>query len=304
MANTAHPRQIPERLLARLWRSREWRRHRLTLTDGRHVRVLYPGRPGGGPGPDFRDAVLEVPGSAPVRGDVEIHRKPGEWQRHGHHVDAAYNGVVLHVVLQTHGRQTSRRQDGEAIPIAALNPEPEELTQPEPERSEPPGQWRTLERWRSLPPDRVNRLLEVAGHRRFLARSHRLRSSLAREGREKLLYRSLLEALGYSRNQAPFGELAERIPWSVLQTLAVALPSPLAAAVSGLLLGAAGLLAAPQVRRDTTTWPPEEWPAREGAWRLLGGGDGMEASRWRYGGVRPSNQPHRRLAGAAILLSR
>ena len=76
MDRSRRPEDIPERLLARLWRNRDWRRRSLPLADGKRLRVLYPGRPGGGPGPDFRDAILQVEGRAPVRGDVELHREP------------------------------------------------------------------------------------------------------------------------------------------------------------------------------------------------------------------------------------
>ena len=41
---------IPEHLLARLWQTRAQRRS-LSTADGRRVRVLYPGRRNGGPGP-------------------------------------------------------------------------------------------------------------------------------------------------------------------------------------------------------------------------------------------------------------
>ncbi len=86
---------LPERYLAKLWRSKGG--HRLRTVDGRRVRVLYPGRPAPGHGPDFRDALLELDG-APLRGDVEIHRRPADWMAHGHHLNPAFHGVVLHVV--------------------------------------------------------------------------------------------------------------------------------------------------------------------------------------------------------------
>ena len=53
-------RQIPESLLARLWRERAVRQQNLKTTEGRHVRILYPGRRGTEAGPDFRDALISV----------------------------------------------------------------------------------------------------------------------------------------------------------------------------------------------------------------------------------------------------
>ena len=117
MNRRRRPEDIPERLLARLWRNRDWRRRSLHLAGGQRLRVLYPGRPGGGPGPDFRDAILQVDALAPVRGDVEFHRVPRGWREHGHHLDPRYNGVVLHVVARVHGGKPSQRQDGREVPV-------------------------------------------------------------------------------------------------------------------------------------------------------------------------------------------
>jgi len=86
---------LPERLLAKLWRAKSGAT--LQTTDGRTVRVLYPGRPAPGHGPGFRDAVLELNGH-PLNGPVGLHRIPSDWAAHGHHHDRAYENVVLHVV--------------------------------------------------------------------------------------------------------------------------------------------------------------------------------------------------------------
>lgn len=91
---------LPERLLAKLWMAKAGRS--LRTTNGRKLRVLYPGRPAPGHGPDFRDAVLEIDGQR-ISGPVERHRKPSDWRSHGHHLDAAYDNVILHVVSSRRG---------------------------------------------------------------------------------------------------------------------------------------------------------------------------------------------------------
>ena len=67
------------------------------LLDGASLRVLSPGRWNRMPGPDFRNAKLELNGTT-LRGDVEIHGKTSDWISHGHGGDPAYDGVILHVV--------------------------------------------------------------------------------------------------------------------------------------------------------------------------------------------------------------
>ena len=278
MNRRRRPEDIPERLLARLWRSRDWRRRSLHLASGKRLRVLYPGRPGGGPGPDFRDAILQVDGLAPVRGDVELHREPRGWREHGHHLDPRYNGVVLHVVARAHGGNPPQRQDGREVPVVELIQQGREaqyagtgvsIGMP------------LLRRWRALPTDRLRDLLDRAGCERFQEKSARFRTLLRSEGGEQALYSRTLEALGYSRNRAPFLELSRRVPWAVL--LETGLNTPLdqrASRIEGLLLEASGL------RGSASRGTP------------------ISPSAWCFAGIRPANQPGRRIAGAARLLTR
>ena len=61
-------RKIPESLLARLWKEQAVRQKNFKTTEGRHVRILYPGRRGTEAGPDFRDALIYREGTGLVRG--------------------------------------------------------------------------------------------------------------------------------------------------------------------------------------------------------------------------------------------
>ncbi|HLF71083.1 MAG TPA: DUF2851 family protein, partial [Dehalococcoidia bacterium] len=115
------PDPINEAELSRLWEGQRFPGEALRTVDGRAVRVVYPGRRGGGPGPDFRDAVVFV-GDEERRGDVELHVRASAFRGHGHNDDAAYDGVALHVVyLADDGRET-RLRSGKRAPVAALAP--------------------------------------------------------------------------------------------------------------------------------------------------------------------------------------
>jgi len=50
-------------------------------------------------GPDFSNAAIRF-GDAIIHGPVEIHVKSSDWYKHQHHLDPAYNNVVLHVVFE------------------------------------------------------------------------------------------------------------------------------------------------------------------------------------------------------------
>ena len=112
---------LPERLLWKLWQRRAARQSEFRTGAGRRVRVLYPGRATAAAGPDFRAALLEVEGLGLVRGDVEIHRRQGDWDAHGHGADPNYNGVILHAALETDAPETAL-QSGTSAPVISLAP--------------------------------------------------------------------------------------------------------------------------------------------------------------------------------------
>jgi len=86
-----------EELLQFIWEQRLFDEHDLRTTAGEPVKVLEPGRRQGGSGPDLPGAHLRI-GEQEWAGSVEVHVRAGEWFAHGHHLDPAYDNVVLHVV--------------------------------------------------------------------------------------------------------------------------------------------------------------------------------------------------------------
>ena len=134
-------------------------------------------------------------------------------------------------------------------------------------------------------------LLDLAGRERFLERSAQFRALLGQEDLEQLIYSRTLEALGYSRNREPFLELADRLPWSVVREVGGATPpGERVLVLLGLLLESAGLQAPPLRLGGPKPQAPSRTP--------------MDPSAWHMAGVRPRNQPHRRMVGAAVLLAR
>jgi hypothetical protein len=82
-----------------LWRSKRLPFHQLTLSNGASFQLIHEGVYNVfESGPDFSCAQIKLDGIHWV-GNVEIHVRSSDWYAHGHHVDAAYNNVILHVVL-------------------------------------------------------------------------------------------------------------------------------------------------------------------------------------------------------------
>ena len=303
-------RRPRESAVARLWREEGARLPPLDCDDGRTLRVLYPGRPSADAGPDFRDAVLLTETGETLRGDVEIHLRPGGWRAHGHHLDRRYNGVVLHVVLwpSSGGGETTLAM-GARVPTVALYPALQQTVgrrrgrRPAAPGLAPAAFWAA-----AVPQDeqRVGPTLERAGDARFNAKSASFRARLRQGGGEtgwagQLLYQGLMEALGYSRNPEPFLALAEGLPLARLERLAAGPEDRLDTLIAA-LLGAGGLLSGELPRGAGLD--EEELQAALRTWGSMGLRPVVQPEAWRRFRVRPANRPERRLVGMAHLLHR
>ncbi len=239
MADLRHrmaPAHVPEAFVVWLWEHRHTNPD-LTTTDGIPLQVIYPGRRGSGWGPDLRGALLAIAGRV-VRGDVEVHVTARDWARHGHARDSAYDGTVLHVVLEAEPGVVCYRSDGAAVPTVALQAA---IAAPL------PLLWR---RWQQEPrcrppvepcrtPEEAAALLDEAGMERFATRVDRYEADIALVGAPQALWAGLCDALGYTANRTPFRALADRVPVQDLLSMRSA-ERPLRG--QAVLFGAAGLL--------------------------------------------------------------
>jgi len=307
---------LSEADLVRLWEGQRFPPAALVSREGLAVRVVYRGRLAGGPGPDFRDAVIAA-GGQERRGDVELHVAASAFRQHGHHRDPAYDNLVLHVVFWDDVKSETRLASGRAVPTLALAPwvgrREQELRRwlARPARWQEPCQTAVAR----LGPAAVVAALEEAGDDRFREKSDAFAAALAATEEQEVLYRGLLEGLGYSRNRDPFRRLAETLPWRVLRRLlAVQDPEERLPAAEAVLLGTAGFLPA-----ETSADP--YLAALQEQWRVQSVRDTRHGTRdtngllsyfspstapfllWELTG-RPQNHPARRLAGAARLLVR
>jgi len=271
--------RIPESLLVEVWK-RQFINKEALLTD-KGLEVVYPGRENRDAGPDFCDALIWVEGRGLLKGDVELHISPKEWQHHGHHKDPNYRGVILHVVLW----DEPSSYDG--MPVLALYPylkKPlEELEQWLPSQEQPCSQ--------ALGEEAIAGLLDKAGGERFHLKVEQFKGELAVRGAEEVLYEGIMGALGYAKNKEPFTELARRLPLNTLKGVG----EPLL--LQTLLLGMAGLLPSQRYIKDG-----REGEKLEEVWESLGIKERMEGIKWKFFRVRPENFPTRRIAALSYLL--
>jgi hypothetical protein len=241
--------------------------------------VIYRGRRTGGPGPDFRDAVIATREEL-LQGDVELHVRSSDFRRHGHQRDRAYDGVVLHLVFQHDEDSDTELASGRRVPVVALADWVDGRAAQILAWLQRPALWRepcftaVTRIGKSGAGTALDRLGDIRFRQKSAAAAHALRAMPYADGEDVdgCLWTGVLEALGYGGQRELMSAVAAGAPW---RTLVEAMSASAAATrrrvALGLLLEA---LAAARIRL------PLLLPAR------------------------PGNGPQARLRGAAALAAR
>ena len=101
-----------------IWERCLWAGFEQQTTDGRIVEILSVGEHNRDAGPDYSHARIRIDGKEWV-GNIEIHVDSSDWFKHKHHLDKAYDTVILHVVRTAD--KPIYNSKGELIPQCVLN---------------------------------------------------------------------------------------------------------------------------------------------------------------------------------------
>ncbi|MFV0593332.1 MAG: DUF2851 family protein [Draconibacterium sp.] len=112
------PSNMSEEFLQYVWENRLFDPGDLKTCTGEPVEIIHPGRRNTDSGPDFFNARIKI-GDTVWAGNIEIHVKASDWNKHLHQNDKAYDNVVLHVVEVFD--EEILRTNGETIPTLILN---------------------------------------------------------------------------------------------------------------------------------------------------------------------------------------
>lgn len=284
--------QPSERFVQSIWHHQRIVRDKLRTIDGRAVRVLHPGFWNHAAGPDFHDAVIQFDGETAKSGDIEIDLVPAGWRGHGHDRNAAFKNVILHVVWNTPQRNcgidTMAIEPFLDAPLSDLQSAigtetghrlPDEL------------RGKCCEPLSELSAEQVLELLQQAAWIRLQRKASELEARARQAGWEQALWEGLFRALGYKQNVWPMQRLAELLPRaSERETSTLALQAR--------FLGNGGLLPDDLAKDRSGTYVRSLWDIwwRE---REKFSDVALPPSLWRFHGLRPANQPQRRLALAA-----
>ena len=258
-------------------------------TDGRKVEILSVGEHNRDAGPDYSHARVLIDDKEWV-GNIEIHVSSSDWIKHRHHLDKAYDNVILHVVRTADKPVYNTR--GELVPQCEL---------------QYPGDTDYLSGLFAAAKQMDSAVARIGcaeqllhdpalltdGWRKTLLRK-RLeckRASIVRlleitKGSwEHALYISLARNFGFHTNSLPFEQLAINTPLSYLQKHRNSLFQ-----LTALLMGQAGLI-------DEQTMQ-KEYDFLRIKFNLTP----MDSTIWKHARLRPQNSPELRIRQFAQLL--
>mgnify|MGYP002631594857 CR=1 FL=1 len=296
----AHP---PERLVQYLWYDQHFNTTDLCTEEGHRIEILSPGWWNHQAGPDFRDAQIHFNGAL-HSGDVEIHTTPQAWKQHGHHLDENYDNVILHVVLDPDASQGATKANGKNVSTFILRPhllDSMEAIAAHIDLESGQVLPQTAGRCSALIPEQglepLTKFIDLAAEGRLLNKARQFRQRMEKSSVEQALYESLLYACGFSQFKHHFSAIASNLPYDRARQLAQ--QDPLALEAGLLHLG--GLL--PNELPQGTSAVPHFARLRSVRREYLGDMRSLPLT-WKRGGVRSTNNPERRLAGAARLIAR
>lgn len=280
---------MPEIVLHYIWEHCLWAGFEQQTTDGRKVEILSVGEHNRDAGPDYSHARVKIDGHEWV-GNIEIHVCSSDWLRHHHHVNKAYDNVILHVVRTADKPIYNAR--GELVPqcelqyssdkdyLSALFDSAQKMDSAmsrigcaeqlvrDPELISKGWRKSLLRKRLECKRTSIERLLEIT-----------------KGSWEHALYISLARNFGFHTNSLPFEQLAINTPLSYLQKHRNNLFQ-----LTALLMGQAGLIDEPTMQK--------EYDFLRTKFDLTP----LDSSIWKHARMRPQNSPELRIRQFAQLL--
>ena len=281
-----------EQLLHYVWKHKIFPLKELKTTTGQQVEVIDTGLANTDAGPDFFNAKLKLDGVLWI-GNIEIHERSSDWFKHGHHADAGYNSVILHIASEIDTEIS--RSNGERIPqIQLICPEAVRTNYKELlETDSYPPCYRIIP---SLSPFTAHSWMTALQMERFEQKATLLNERLKRcQGNwEDAFFITLARNFGFGLNGDAFETWAHQLPFRAVDKHRNDLFQ-----IEAIFFGQAGILE----DSDGDGYYlrlKKEYTYLQHKFGLIP----MDASLWRFLRLRPANFPHIRIAQLACLYHR
>ena len=289
----ASPNNLPEEFLQYIWENRLFYTDDLTTTSGEPVEVIKPGQRNSDSGPDFFNAKIKI-GETVWAGNVEIHKKSSDWQKHNHQNDLAYDSVILHVV-ETDDLPV-KRTNNKLIPTVLLK-YPEQLQINYQSLLDAQTWIACQNQFHKVDPV----VLQLGFNRLMIERLEDKTGEIIKRLEQnnndwnETFYQVLAKMFGFKVNAVPFELLAKSLP---LKTLAKHKNSLLQ--LEALLFGNSGLLNNQLLGDSYFLELRNEYSFLYKKYKLKG----VESHLWKFMRLRPGNFPTIRISQLAALIYR
>ncbi|MBL4655487.1 MAG: DUF2851 family protein, partial [Bacteroidia bacterium] len=274
------------------WRFGLFDHSNLKTQDGEEIKILANGVINKNAGPDFLNSKIKI-GDTVWAGKVEIHHKSGDWLKHSHEKDSAYDSVIMHVVYEN--GTVIKRTDGSIIPCLELKNRISTNFIENYEKLIQNDSWIpceshigkvddiTISNW-------LNRLLVERLEDKTSVIAALLKGN--KNNLEETFYQLLANNFGFKVNGLPFELLAKSLPLTVIAKHKNNLKQ-----IEALFFGVAGFL-----EQDHSDKYLLELKAEFNHLKLKFNLKPLDVSIWKFLRLRPSNFPTIRIAQFAELI--
>ncbi|MBK7214257.1 MAG: DUF2851 family protein [Bacteroidales bacterium] len=282
---------MTEEFLHCVWRFKLYT-PKLKLIDGESVSVLNTGEYHQNSGPDFFNARVRI-GNTVWAGNVEIHVNSSDWFRHHHHLDRAYDNLILHVVY----RHDKEILDSNLKPLPTLELRDQLIDQAWNKYQSMMASklWIPCERMISqMETVHMNSWVDRLMVERLERKSEQVKMALAASGNDwnTAFYRLTAVNMGFKLNKEPFERLAASISYPNLLRHSDNLFQ-----IEAMLFGQAGMLAG-EFEDEYPKALKKEYSFLSKKFSL----SSMDAKTWKFLRLHPGNFPTLRIAQFASFI--
>ena len=313
---TAARQPVTEKLAKTIWFDQQLERRGLRTTDGKRIAIITPGEWNFNEGPDFINAKINFNGQD-LTGDIEIDLYSSNWKTHKHDKNNNFNNVVLHVFLWSKGKEAKTiTRNKKIIPSLELidyinddleiidsNFDVENYPYSSKIRAGKCAKY-TLKKYSLL-----EYIVGLAGDEKVKLKSEIFANKLAKESTNKIIYKGIMDGLGYGPNRENFRRLAGILPLErITEIIKLEKFEEKSIRIQSLFFGVAGLI--PEIEKiKTLDDEAKNYIAKiKKIWKVLRQqikpAEIIKKETWKFRGLRPYNFPYRRLAAASLIISK
>ncbi|MBP5502464.1 MAG: DUF2851 family protein [Bacteroidales bacterium] len=282
-----------EKLLSFIWFNRLFPQSALRTTQGESISIINSGFTNNDSGPDITDAQIRI-GDIVWAGNIELHVKSSHWQLHHHDNNPAFSNIILHIVF--HDDKPLKDQNGNLVPTLVL-PFEQRFAD---------TYYKLLntndfdlcrcgfERFGGL---KTSCFLDrLAGERLKNKALNVLETLRINHGDWKeTFWQTLSAAFGLGKNALPFKQLAQSVPFSIVEKNRHQISN-----IAAILFGQAGFFSLKKFSGEPYLNIQREYYYHKQKYNLTP----IDPSVWKFSGIRPVNFPDRRILQLSMLVGR